>query len=413
MIGNSIQMNRSRIFKWRAENVLYFFLFLLPIIWIQEKMVQMVVEIAVLLLMLIIEKRQTVNRLTLPMLVYVAIHIFSILFNLGTNEESVDSSRVIAAFNTAFVWILGSVVFSAVIRIKLDKRKIIKMMTFLYWVIILECVLAIIASRFGEYITINGRGLYKFEWFNNADRIRSFCWMEYASLVPFLLFCVLPYVYIGINRRKPVYRIITMACSLLPLYLCNSRLGLVLVLALIGWMSAVAMWKHRVLRVVLLILCLGALTIMLAKIGVVFGKVESLLCKLLFGREASNITRMTLYTATWEKIKESSLLFGAGIKHITVIRDIPLGSHSSYLGAIYKAGFIGAAFLFYFFIKTTGKIAGKVKKRELNMIFLVSLLGIFALMIMEDIDGANWMHFLFFIHLGIIIRQTDKEGVLE
>lgn len=408
MTTSSIQLNRSRVMMKRAENVLYLFLFLLPIIWIQNKTVQMAIEIGVVILMMVIEKKPNIYRITIPVLFYTAVHIVSILYNICINKEPINNVRIIAAFNTAFVWILGCIAFSLVARIKLNDRTIIRLMSFLYWVIIFESVLAIVLWRINVYLGINGRSLFFIEWFNGGNRIRSFCWMEYASLVPFLLFCVLPYVYIGINGRKPLIRIAVMALSFLPLYLCNSRLGMVLVLALVGYMSIIEMWKHKVLRVALLAICFLLIAFVFIKMEFVISKIISIFEKLLFGRESSNITRMTLYSSSWEKIKASSLLFGAGIKHITVIPDIPLGSHSTYLGAIYKAGFLGAAFLFCFFGNITKKICRKVQKKKLNSIFLVSLFGVFALMTMEDIDGANWMHFFFFIDLGIIFNMGKE-----
>lgn len=406
-----IQLNRSNVMRKRADNVLYLFLFFLPMVWIQNKTIQMAIELGVLILMVAVEKKPNINRIMIPVLLYTAVHIVSILYNIAISKETIDNSRIIAAINTVFVWVLGCLTYSTVVRIKLNHRRIVKLMKFLYWVVFVECLLAVVVFCSGQQIYINGRALYFLDWFNGADRVRSFCWMEYASLVPFLLFCTLPYVYIGISGKKPVIRILMMALSFVPLYLCNSRLGMVLVMALIGYMSIREMWKHKVLKVVLLAICFVAIFYGIVKINVVIGKVESLLGKLLFGRESSNITRTMLYSLTWEKIKETSLLLGAGIKHITVIPDIPLGSHSTYLGAVYKAGFLGATFLFFFFGKITKKIYRMVRQKKLNAIFLVSLLGIFALMVMEDIDGANWMHFIFFIHLGIItniVKEKDR-----
>ena len=398
-----VSVFKQRIGTIKSEDILYLFLFLLPCVWVLDKTVQMAISLVVLILIAIIDRKIYIDRAVYPVLCYAAIHLFSIGYNTFFAGETSDTTRVIAALNTAVVWILGSLVYSSVVHMKLDHRTILKTMRFLYAVIFLVSILSLVTRYTGTKLIINGRNLNN-TYSDNGTEIRSFCWMEYANLIPFFLLCLVPYVYVSIQEGRPVIRILAVTVSLLPVLLSRSRLGIVLLLVLIGGMTIVQCWKHKGLKVLLLSIIAVAAIYVFLNLGSVTNKAESMIDSFLYGRGTSNTTRRVLYTLTWEKIKETSLLFGAGIKHITSLPNIPLGSHSTYLGAIYKAGLIGAAFLCFFFAAITKKFYKMVKTKKMDIFFLLSLLELLALMIMEDLDGANWMHFFFFIHLGIVMN---------
>ena len=394
---------KSQIMKIKTDDVLYLFLFLLPCVWILDKAVQAAISLVILILIAVIDRRIHIDRTVYPVLCYVAIHLFSIGYNTFFAGESPDTTRVIAALNTALVWILGSFIFSSVVHMKLDHWTILKIMRFLYAMIILISILSLVLRYTGTELVINGRNLNNI-YSDNGTEVRSFCWMEYANLIPFLLLCLVPYVYISIQENKPLIRIFAVAISLLPVLLSRSRLGIVLLFVLIGCITIKEMWRHKRLKVLLLIITAVTVLYILINWGTVTNKVGSMIDSFLNGRGTSNTTRKTLYTLSWERIKSTSLLFGVGIKYITSLPNIPLGSHSTYLGAIYKAGIAGAAFLFFFFGRITCVFYEMTRGKKICKFFLLSFLALLGLMIMEDLDGANWMHFFFFIHLGIVMN---------
>ena len=394
---------KSQIRKINPEDILYLFLFLLPCVWILDKAVQAAISLVILILIAVVDKKIHIDQTVYPVLCYVAIHLFSIGYNTFFTGESPDTTRVIAALNTALVWIFGSLIFSSVVHMKLNYWTILKTMRFLYAVIILISILSLVMRYTGTELVINGRNLNNI-YSDNGTEVRSFCWMEYANLIPFLLLCLVPYVYVSIREDKPVIRILVAAISLLPVLLSRSRLGIILLLVLIGCITIAEMWRQKRLKVLFLIITAAAILYILFNWGTVTDKVGSMIDSFLNGRGTSNATRKALYILSWEKIKSTSLLFGVGIKHITSLPNIPLGSHSTFLGAIYKAGIAGAAFLFFFFGRITWVFYEMTKRKKICKFFLLSLLELLGLMLLEDLDGSNWLHFFCFIHLGIVMN---------
>ena len=135
---------KSQIRKINPEDILYLFLFLLPCVWILDKAVQAAISLVILILIAVVDKKIHIDQTVYPVLCYVAIHLFSIGYNTFFTGESPDTTRVIAALNTALVWIFGSLIFSSVVHMKLNYWTILKTMRFLYAVIILISILSLV-----------------------------------------------------------------------------------------------------------------------------------------------------------------------------------------------------------------------------------------------------------------------------
>lgn len=122
-------------------------------------------------------------------------------------------------------------------------------------------------------------------------------------------------------------------------------------------------------------------------------------------RQGSSDLRMLIYSMSWDVAMDQSPLIGLGIKP----RDdylVPLGSHSTFFGAVLKTGLIGVIFLCFFYIS--------VVVRALKCIFFGSrihaLVGLGSLVLVvysmfADVDAPQLVSFLFFFFIGMLFKE--------
>ena len=124
-------------------------------------------------------------------------------------------------------------------------------------------------------------------------------------------------------------------------------------------------------------------------------------------RESSTATRTNIYMDSLSVMWNNSPLLGCGIK---VMRgNYPLGSHSTWIGFLYKTGIIGTVFA----VAGIGKIYCLMVKRSDRLFALYYGLLLFMLCV-EDLDGADWILILFFILSAVAIsRGRNGDGIIN
>lgn len=121
-------------------------------------------------------------------------------------------------------------------------------------------------------------------------------------------------------------------------------------------------------------------------------------------REASTFYRLEMYRHALQTTLEHSPLTGLGVKPRVSMFTIPVGSHSTYLGAFTKAGAVGASILFPAILRI-GYRAILVAARTTSPSHLASSISVLAMlfwMTTEDIDAPQLVAFLFWLHVGLL-----------
>ena len=406
-MGYRMKVNSISRLRFGLPEIIYVYLALLPIIWMTEKSIQMVVQLLVCSVFVLIKKAK-LKKCIISLMIYIFAHLVSIILNFQ-NES--DPNRIMAAFSTVMSWAIGALIFSYIGDIKIRKETIQRLCSYLLYVIIIISSLALIFSKLGiSPFHIAGRSLYMIEWFNGRNRMRSTCFMDYANLVPYACLLLFPFAYDRIDKDRTTLRIGFLLLMIIPLYVSNSRIGMLLFGGLLVIEAYKALRKRKNSRLILIMVIVLLVVIVAINYQKILDLVTSGIDSIFYGRGASNATRFKQYGITLERYKESTIVFGVGIKSMSpAVPDIPLGSHSTYLGALYKSGLIGFFAMIYFFAYLIRRFFVLCKMRCLDKSYLISLLGFLIMMILEDIDGENWAIFLFFLCMAFAINMGKQE----
>ena len=336
---------------------------------------------------------------------YVLVHAISILTNCIFGEYETD--RILAAFNTAFIWCVAIVFYNYYADSQVNGLDIAKYCFINNTVMI---ALAFIA-RFMRYVIntytlpVTHRVLYSYDgWYS---RFQGF--MEYPTLVSSLVLLMTPWaLYFILNKVNRPFRIpcavIYYVLSFFPIYISYSRNGYVLF-----WSGAVGIlflcWKVKLGSKNKRVLAIIVGTLFLA--GAVFFSqyTIALVNKLLDMRQGSNSTRMDIYKETIENLQGWNLLLGCGIKKIGRV-GYPLGSHCTYLGFLYKTGIAGTLMIMAALLRQGIFLLKSLLKSQKirDGICLLFALLMFAYFIFEDMDGCDWFLCIWFSIIGVLRR---------
>lgn len=346
--------------------------------------------------------------------IYASIHIASILIN---SLEDILVYRIVAAVNTALIWVVATSLYVIFLNSNVSIERISKYCFMNSTLLFLLLIIARTMLRTGKHqfaLPYLNSALY---WQEGYYSRFTGC-MEYPTLiVPFTMLMLpgaLYYINMKLGKRLErgflcIIMILYYCLCCIPIYFCYSRVGYVLMLVG-GGLTALFAIKTRLtynswkLFSVVLIICVGVGLITILKVN------TTIIDRLLNMREGSNSTRMTIY-------KESLMAFiskpfwGCGIKNIGST-GLPLGSHSTYIGFLFKTGIIGTlVILTGFFIQIKGLLEKLKKGCYCEKLSIIFMLLIFAFAILEDIDGVDWLICLFFSLLGIINSVKSQEMI--
>ncbi|MCD0022374.1 O-antigen ligase family protein, partial [Streptococcus agalactiae] len=118
----------------------------------------------------------------------------------------------------------------------------------------------------------------------------------------------------------------------------GSRAGIVAILAqmFILLLNTVVV-KKKTIKFLLYILPFLLVIVMM----LYFDNLLSIYYRIINLRSGSSESRFSLYKDTVNIVINNSLLFGEGVKELWLNSDLPLGSHSTYIGYFYKSGLLG------------------------------------------------------------------------
>jgi len=351
-------------------------------------------------------------------LVYVLIYGFSI----AANASMYSSQRILGGVYNLSYWIMGLLIILAVSN--MDWRSWSQR---LFWPFVTIAIFSGIISLIGLILWTTGVENYTLvtpfnavfsslvdvplikastnmnilnkDWLLDQARPRSSALAPYPTALAGIMLFVLPFIYY-FQPQTAAKRVFKYTALILGTWAFLSALSRISILALIisGLLVFILSSRKKYLFIPLLVMAgFAALPFFIEGFDWMLGL-----------REGSSETRLSLYRTGIDFAMAQNPLLGVGIKPRLIYLNIPVGSHSTYVGALYKTGIIGLLIImilqtriFMVWHKSMKKIRNPDEKKFLSAVG-VSLLAIMIWMIGEDIDAPQLVAFLYFFYVGII-----------
>lgn len=335
-----------------------------------------------------------------------AVYAFSIIANAAGGQY--ELSRILAACNTFAITCVGFGFYHLYTKAEVDMEKIQK-----YMFVNLNIMLGLLVL----YYLIGDKGnlpilgkLSRWDKVRGEYTTRFLGYLEYSNLTVFMyLYCYLFSVGFLNKHLHPLAAIPLEVLYLMPMAAANSRTG-VLCGAAMTCVSVVLTKHDGITRFYLKHKAkIWSICLLLAAAAVVLlhepllGALESILSY----RAGSTRTRSMIYMGSLEKMLTESPIWGCGIKAIIPDSEYPYGSHSTYLGMYYKAGLLGGTI---YLAATAMKILELIRRKErscFDILVTFTFLALFALAVLEDLDGANWSYVMFMSLLALCTVNKD------
>lgn len=340
---------------------------------------------------------------------FLAIYILSI----GANAQNSVQDRVLAAANTAMCWFL-SLIFYFVYRWigKHHQTVNLGIVSFINVSILVFLALLYYANLKLPF-NLGDRVLYGTDWTNGQESKRFFAYLEYANLSIALLLMFFPVSVYFVVRRFPRYvGYLYCASTLLPAFASGSRSGIILVsiLALAGYIYIKNHSSRPIFSSKLRFLIAALITVIFV---LLFSRrIANLLVEIFESRQGSNNLRFALYKYSVGQVLSRSPIFGLGIKEIAQQFGpaVPVGSHSTYIGVLFRVGLLGFTVFMYGLLALFNKILSSVKE---NWLILIALIAFALFLLTEDIDGADWLLISTSVLLGLLPGYLHECGVYD
>ena len=380
----------------RESRPLLLFLTNIYLIAILPKEIQMLFILFLLVVLVIKKKKIYIDKKMIPFFLIFFVHIIAIIFYVIINN---DTSRIVAAINTASLWLIGGLIFSFIPNFNISKEELEKI-SFINISILICMAFIMMMLSFTHYsnISILSRSLIGEDWLNGIKDSRLLGFLEYSNLIVLMFFLLHPFAINYVKKKKSkVFQIVFLIMSIFPILLTNSRIGTILLALYLCFAvpQVISINKKSLMMISILMILFGSVYIIINN-KTIIEKTNSII----HSRENSTITRNVIYSESIKKAMDKSPIIGLGVKEY--LGNYPLGSHSTIVGLLYKTGIVGLILgLFGFSI-----IIIEYLKRK-NWLITFSFLCLLASLIFEDLDGANWFVVLFFSITSIYISKYE------
>ena len=383
---------------------LYVLYFLWPIV-IAPKEIQFII-ICLLLFNLLRRHKLYFDIVGYLMIVFMAIYLFSIVYNLIFNQYELE--RIVATINTFSIWLFALLFYLIfkVIHVDFEEIKKAAYINYCILIIIWLCSLIVYLITKTANFSILNKMLYYNEWFDDRSVIRFVGFMDYPNLIImfFMFFYPLFLLYLR-NFKNGAVKVLLAVLGLLPILTTFSRSGYAVAIAYLFLLLIYHIY-HKVNRKFFVTMTLFATSslIFLCFYTNLPNYIVTILYELFNAREGSNESRTYLMRESIRMTLMESPLIGMGVKETSAI-GYPLGSHSTYVGFFYKTGIIGFILGCTIFITIGLKIIFSVRSKE-KTVLKIALFMMLPLLIVEDIDGSNWLIVMYFLLVAIVFNKT-------
>lgn len=352
-------------------------------------------------------KRIKIDNFLKMIFAFLAVYVLSVFVRVFA-YQSLDS--VPATINTFSMWFFGIIFYSYILQNNIDYKKIGRYCFYNMNILLLLSIMFLLKDHLHvfEHFSILGNKLYNEpSWTNEGMKYRLFAFMEYPTNVA-TFYCInagasLDYVFE--KYESMIVRICYSVIIALPVYLSDTRSGIIATLIVI---MAVIFFSIDNVNYRRIFAVLGIL-IVIPIVILLFGNIEASFISMLDSRAGSSSTRIRLYITTINKVLSESPLIGMGIKYPNpYVFGLPYGSHSTYIGVIYRTGIIGMVIFIAMFWQIAKKSILTFINNEKNRFLGVVMLAYFVAIVFLDIDASAWVLAMFFVNVGLILRLQTR-----
>ena len=346
-ISRNISLNYNSVSKI-IENKLILSIFKwLWLIVIIPKEFQMIIFL-LLSIYLLLKKNKNI-RITIisaSIMFYCLIYIFAILLETIRNIDEFEVLRLLAALNTNVMWLIVAILLVTMSKHRINKIEFDKIGKVTVINLFILFVIFVI-SKLLNLTEVNFLGLKLIfqtnDYLYGIETLRFQGLFEYTALVGIFTIIQLPIACIYLLGKKKIFFWLLILISIFPTISSNSRICILalfieLVFILFSLLRNTRILSHITLILVLLIVFKFLIT----------KDYITILDKIFNMREGSNNTRFLIYETSLSYFMTNSPIIGVGIKYNYF--GVPLGSHSTMIGVLYKTGFLGAIFFIIFII---------------------------------------------------------------
>lgn len=363
------------------------------------------------------------------LLMYCIVYGVSLLVNWGLNE----TERLLASMYNWSLWVTGVVMVLVGRNINYSGcvLSLARAATWLVFFIVASSAVALIlwfnghqnptyrsfasliwsgewgaADRFDLMTASTRLTLLTTDWLKDSFVPRATVLAPYPVALAGLLLCCLPLVVARISwgGRPALMPTVVGVLGLSTLILTLSRIAVVGVV--FAWILVWAVGRFGVLFV-----SAAGLVMSVLLIGYVMPFVEGIF----WLREGSTLSRLEIYAVGFDMAANTAPLFGLGVKPRASSFEVPIGSHSTYVGAFVKTGIVGAIAVIALSLRLSFcalRAAAKAPDR-LTRALSVSTLGMVIWMSAEDIDAPQLVAFVFWLQVGLLERRIVGAGAVE
>ncbi len=215
----------------------------------------------------------------------------------------------------------------------------------------------------------------------------------------------------SLTRSSALRYCIYIALAIVVCMLCASRAAVAsafLYCALLGLFYVARVSKSQSFKAA--IVCLIIISVLLAS-SLLSEAISALWSTVNSSRSDSSSLRFMLYTRSVSSAWAEHPLLGFGIKERVSELAIPLGSHSTFFGAMYKTGLIGGLVvtLFFLLVTKTSFAAGFRSRCDYRSSLAAGCIAMLPLLIFEDLDSVPLVAYTFFLMIALVSRRSAIE----
>lgn len=349
--------------------------------------------------------KSKIDKFAFLQLICINIYIISVAINTIFGEH--ETERVLAAINTLLINCIAVTVYVKIFSYEktINFKKLNTLCLFNLLILVFN-MLIYRFTHFFDNISIFGHVLCGADWINGQYKTRFYGFLDYSNLVVFIIFFLYPNALKKLYQNKILATLFTLALFY-TVYLTNSRSGLLLFLVVVVSFFLFNYSKdlfNFIQKNKIVVFVLGILAIaILFLIGREY--LLSLYNDILNMRNGSNSMRMYIYKSSMNRMIKESPIFGIGIKDMLGNFGYPYGSHSTYIGMLYKTGLVGGTIYIISIIYISIRIIKYPVNNSYDYMQKIALLMIAILMIVEDIDGTAWTVYFLYLFIALFFKN--------
>jgi len=432
MMTDSISQNPSR----EDYQIRFFFLFvlLIPVWWIIG-LNWLIFQLFTFFLLIDFVQRQKRSPIPIKLPVqFIFLVLFIVLYGVSilVNIRNIPPSRILASFNNLSFWMMGFILLFVLDRTFRWEgiKKIILSVHILGFFSSLFCI-------FGLVLWLFTNKFYQFESVLAGFLPKSFLEMLYSRA--HILYSSLVHTVVGRDRLFDAYvprvvgfhvyatafamaSVIFMTMTLIY-FLLNKKQKWILIVLVLECIAFVFSFSRTA---ILGIILAGSVVCFLAyhnrkwmRVAVIVCLIAALLFIVVVSpskmietasgfRKGSTFWRARLYSITVEQALKKPIL-GWGFKPKTEEFQMPIGSHSTYLGVFYRTGCVGFfvfCLFWYYVVKRWWELRKTfILNKGTTYVWIITgtaLITGLLWMLTDDLDAPPLTAFLYFILIGII-----------